>query len=72
MRYFERKKRLKPMIKALEGMLGQDDAGLFIAICCDLLQECCKGVDGRYIRTLELTINNCFSSKFDFEKGELV
>jgi len=68
----QRKTALKPMFKCLEQMLGKDDAGLFLAICLDLLQECCKDVNQRELRTLEIKINDYFSSKFDFEKNEVV
>ena len=68
----QRDMALKPMFKVLIDMLGKRDAGMFIAICCDLLNECGKGVDTRTLRTLEITLNDCFSSKYDFEKDEVI
>lgn len=68
----QRKTALKPMFKCLEQMLGKDDAGLFLAICLDLLQDCCKNVNQRQLRTLEIKINDYFSSKYDFESDEVV
>lgn len=65
-------KTIKPMIKALEAMLGPQDAGMFLAICCDLLQDCVKGREQLNLRTIEIKINDYFSSKYDFEKEEIV
>ena len=72
MSYRIRAKGIKLMFKYLEQMLGQKDAGLFMAICCDLLQDCCKDVKQRTLRTLEIKINDYFSSKYDFEKEQIV
>lgn len=63
---------LKPMLRVLIDMLGKRDAGMFIAICCDLLTECTKGVDQRTLRTLEIKINDYFVSKYDFDKDEVI
>ena len=68
----QRDMALKPMFKVLIDMLGKRDAGMFIAICCDLLNECVKGVDQRTLRTLEIKLNDYFSCKYDFEKDEVI
>ena len=65
-------KTIKPMVEALEAMLGQQDASMFLAICCDLLQDCVKGKEQLNVRTLTITINDYFYSKYDFEKEEFV
>ena len=65
-------KTIKPMVKALEAMLGKEDAGMFLAIMCDLLQDCVKGREQLNLRTIEIKINDYFSSKYDFEKEEIV
>lgn len=73
MSHREHAKALKPMIKCLTNMFTNErDAGVFIAIICDLLQACCKGVDQRTLRTLTLTINNYFTAEYDFETDEVV
>lgn len=60
------------MVEALEAMLGPQDACMFLAVMCDLLQDCVKDVDQRALRTIEIKINDYFSSKYDFEKEEFV
>lgn len=65
-------KDVKPMVDALKAMLGPQDAGMFLAICCDLLQDCVKGREQLNLRTIEIKINDYFSSKYDFEKEEIV
>ena len=65
-------KTIKPMVEALEAMLGPQDASMFLAVMCDLLQDCVKDREQLDIRTLTITINDYFSSKYDFEKEEIV
>lgn len=65
-------KDIKPMVLALKEMTDAETAGMIIAICCDLLQDCVKDVDQRALRTIEIKINDYFSSKYDFEKEEIV
>ena len=72
MSYRTRAKGIKQMFRYLEEMMGQKKAGMFMAICCDLLAECCKDVNHGALRTLEITINDCFLNKYDFEKEQLI
>lgn len=65
-------KNVKPMVLALKEMTDIETAGTIIAILCDLLQECVKDVDERTLRTIEIKVNDYFSSKYDFEKEEIV
>ena len=59
-------KQIKLMFSHLEDMLGEQDAGIFFALCLDLLVKCCSGVEERELRTLEIKINDFFSEKIDF------
>lgn len=59
-------KQVKLMFWHLDQMLGEQDAGLFLAMCLDLLTKCCSGVEERELRTLEIKINDFFSKKIDF------
>lgn len=73
MSYRNKAKALKPMFKTLEDMFTNErDAGMFLAIICDLLQASCKGVDQRILRTITLTINGYFTAEYDFETDEVV
>lgn len=73
MSFRNKAKHLKPMFKCLENMFTNErDAGVFLAIICDLLQACCKGVEQRELRTLTITINNYFTAEYDFETDEVV
>lgn len=67
-----RKKAIKKMTKHLEAMLGQDNFGMFLAIICDLLNELLGGETEREMRTIEIILNDFFSTKFDFVEGKLI
>lgn len=68
----EQNKKLKEMIRHLDGMLGETDCGLFIAMICDLMDKFVEGVSQRNMRTLEIKLNDYFSVKYDFEKNCVV
>lgn len=63
---------MNKMFNKLEDMLGEYNAGMLIAIMCDLLNEFVKDVEQREMRTIEITLNDYFSAKYDFEKEEIV
>lgn len=63
------KKAYKGCLKELDEMLGEDTAGLLIAIAIRLLKETLNGRAEAELRTLELKINDYFSAKWDFEQG---
>lgn len=64
------KKAYKGCLKELDEMLGEDNAGLFIAIAIRLLKETLNGRPEAELRTLELKINDYFSAKWDFEQED--
>lgn len=65
-------KILKQMQERLDSMLGENGAGFMIALICDLLGKFVEGVDHRDMRTIEIKLNDYFSAKYDFEKGEII
>lgn len=68
----KQKRLIKKMIRHLEDMLGEYDAGLFLSMVCDLLDTAVKGRDYLELRTLEIVLNNFFRVKYDFEKDDIV
>lgn len=64
------KKALKPMIEHLEKMMGEEGAGLVLAVFCDCLDKLVEGTEGRELRTIEVKLNDYFTKKFSFETGE--
>ena len=68
----EQNKAYKAMLKHLDDTLGEQDAGMFIAIVCDLLNKFVDGVEYRELRTMEIVLNNFYSLKYDFDKNEVV
>lgn len=65
-------KAFQQMINYLEQKIGSDEAGAFISILLDSLDNLTKGVESRNIRTMEIIYNDFYSTKFDFEKGEYI
>lgn len=63
-------KAVKSMLKSLENLLGEETAGLFIALLVDSLDKFVEGVEQRGIRTVEIKYNDFFSFKYDMEKSE--
>lgn len=61
-------RKYKKMLKHIDNCLGEQDAGMLIAIICDALDK----MDTRVMRSIKLTINNYFTSGFDFETGEAI
>ena len=62
-------KILKELIKGLDRRLGEQNAGFIISMLIDCLDK--LTVDGdKNMRTLEITINDFFSVKYNFEKEE--
>ena len=61
-------KRAKVVYKRLEQMLGEYNAGLLIAILCDLLEDCLGDKDEINMRSIELKINDFFSSRHEFKE----
>lgn len=58
-------------LRKLENIVGDRNAGLLVACLGDLINELtCNDVC--FLRTLEVTLNNFFSIKYDFEKDEVV
>lgn len=60
-------KILQKMFDKLVAQLGEQNAGMLLAIICDMFDQFVAGVDSREMRTLELTLNDYFSCKYDFE-----
>lgn len=65
-------KKYKEMLKALDGYLGEKDAGMFIAIVLDCFEKLLGKEDERELRTLEIKLNDFFSVKYDFESEKIV
>ena len=63
-------KKAKIIYQQLVGMLSEDNAGLLIAMLCDLLNECLDGREDFYMRNIEITINDFFSKRYDFTGKE--
>ena len=70
--YPGQKKILKKAFRRLSDMMGAQGAGMFIMICCDLMNKFTKGVDRRELRTLEIKLNDFFSAKYDFEHEQVI
>ena len=51
---------------------SERDAGVFLAIICDLLQASCKGVNQRILRTITVTIKDYFTAEYNFDTDEVV
>lgn len=69
----KRKRLLKKMFKTLIAYLGSDyDAGMMLAILCELFKKFTEGVDSRELRTLELILNDYFSVKYDFVNERVI
>ena len=67
------KKELNKMFDGLATRMGSEHgAAMMVAILCDLLDEFTKDVEERELRTMELTLNGFFTSKFDFVKMEVI
>lgn len=62
-------KILKEMIKGLDFRLGEQGTGFIISMLIDCLDKLTKDGD-KNMRTLEITINEFFSVKYNFEKEE--
>lgn len=63
-------KCFKQIVGVIENMVGFDTTGKLIAILADTLISFAEDVDeGRYknMRTIEITINNFISKKYNFE-----
>ena len=59
----------KGCLKQLDEWLGEADAGLLISILCKVLREASQD-ENRELRTIELKINDYFSAKWNFDKGD--
>lgn len=69
----QQKKAFKQIIKNLDGMLGEQDSGVLLSLLHNLLIDIGEQSNSERIaiRSLELTINDFYSTKFNFESGEL-
>lgn len=65
-------KKFKIMINALKETVGENGAGMILAIVLDSLKNYMKGMESREVRTMEVKFNNYFSTKYDFDKGGYV
>ena len=61
---------INKMFDHLIGLLGEDNAGLIIAIMCDLLDKFVEDQLPKEMRALTVTLNDFKSIRYDFEKGE--
>lgn len=65
-------KGMKTMLKELtKRFKDKRDAGMFLAIILDLLDNLTKDGD-KELRTLKLELNGFFQITYDFEKDEVV
>ena len=65
-------KAYKGCLQELDNMLGEQDAGLLVAIMLKLLKKNLGEKEILNLRTIEIKVNDYFSSKWDFEKGDFV
>lgn len=63
-------KAAKKIYRAFEEMLGEYNAGLIVAIICDLLQECCGDRESFNMRSIEIKVNDYFTARHDFDEEE--
>jgi len=71
-RSLRQKLAYKRMLKQLDGMLGEENAGLFLAMNIDCLEKLVAGTDGRELRTIKIEFNDYFSVKFDCATGRYI
>ena len=70
----EQNKAVKNMLKHLDLMFGENNAGEFLAIICDALDKMMKEeTPSEFInlRTIEVKFNDCYSVKYDCDIGIL-
>jgi len=68
-------KCVKDMLKRLDLMFGENNAGMFLAMICDGLQKMMKEeTPSEYLnlRTIEIRFNDCYSIKMDCDTGEYI
>ena len=64
-------RKVKMMYKHLERQVGEHNAGLLLAIVCDAFDDFVKDApEGRMLRSIEVKLNDFFSTKFNCIKGE--
>ena len=68
----QQNKTFKQIIKNLDEMLGEQDSGVLLSLLHNLLINIGEQSNSERItiRSLELTINDFYSTKFNFESGE--
>ena len=64
-------KAYKKVLKDLDNILGEADAALLVTIITKLLIDLSNEND-QELRTIEVIVNNYFSSKWDFRKNDFV
>ena len=68
-------KAIKNMIRHLDLMFGENNAGMFLAMICDGLDKMMKEeTPSEYLnlRTIEIKFNDCYSVKLDCDTGEYI
>ena len=63
----EMNKYYKRILKDLDGLLGEADAGLFLSIVVKMIIELAADKDRLNLRTMEIKFNDFFSKKWDFD-----
>lgn len=62
----------KQDLKCLDELLGEVDAGLLLHSVVRTLYKLLGDKDSQILRTIEIKINDYFSSKWDFQRQEYV
>ena len=68
-------KLVKNMLKHLDLMFGEENAGSFLAMICDGLNKMMREeTPSEYLnlRTIEIKFNDCYSIKMDCDTGEYI
>ena len=66
----EMRKRYKGMLKDLDAMFGEADAGLLLAILIKTLKKLGGDKKIMELRTLKITLNGYFEEEWDFTKND--
>lgn len=68
----EMNKAYKKILKDLDEMFGEADAGLFLSIILTALKKLIGDKEQQNLRTIEIKVNDYFSVKWDFDKNDFV
>lgn len=66
----EMNKRYKRMLKDLDAMFGEADAGLLLSILIKTLRKLGGDKESVELRTLKITVNGYFEEEWDFTKND--